>query len=732
MGFSNCAWRRVVTIAALLSAQSATAAVLDIKTVSSRPDRVSGGDVLVQVTQIDDAATPIMLNGADIRKSFRPGSMAHSRLALVSGLKLGANTLSAGGKTLSIKNYPITGPIVSGPHITPFFCTTDIFPMFGGSQKPEVADTKGFGKPLDKNCSAATKITYLYMPKGGKGFKLLPSTTTLPADMSTTTTTTGATVKFIVRMETATIDRGIYQSTILFDPTVDKAPNWYTPPKGWNHRLIAIEGHGCPGGWYHQGMEGGSSVNPSVDPSILSVQKLGEGYGLYGNTLQNASQSCNPIVSGEAAMMGKEHFIESYGPVAFTLSVGCSGGAYISNQMADALPGLFDGIMTACTFPDAFAIANSALDGHLLTHYFSKTGSKFKESQQVAISGYKGLKAFVDAANQAQRTDPVPNRPDVAGYKSAVWSDLVPKNLRFDPKTNPRGLRPTIYDVAKNVYGIDPKTGAALRTFDNVGVQYGLAALNSKAITADQFLDLNEGIGGYDQNANYVANRVVGDAGALKRVYQGGVTLSGGAGLSQIPVFDVTGTFNDDGGYHYQWYHFAVRERMARQNGDTKNHVMWRGNPVPLAKAWPAFISWVEAVAKDNSGRSQRQKVIANRPASLVDGCWKTPTAFTAEPQVFGSDSKTSCNAAFPSYGFPRLAAGGPLAADIIKCALRPVNAKDYKVAFNPDQTARLKKIFAGGVCDFSKPGVGQVKVVPWASFGPAQENLVYDITRQG
>ena len=70
--------------------------------------------------------------------------------------------------------------------------------------------------------------------------------------------------------------------------------------------------------------------------------------------------------------------------------------------------------------------------------------------------------------------------------------------------SNPTGARPTVFDAARNVYGKNPKTGAALRPFDNVGVQYGLNALNSGAITMQQFLEMNEKIGGYDQDANYV------------------------------------------------------------------------------------------------------------------------------------------------------------------------------------------------------------------------------------
>jgi hypothetical protein len=131
------------------------------------------------------------------------------------------------------------------------------------------------------------------------------------------------------------------------------------------------------------------------------------------------------------------------------------------------------------------------------------------------------------------------------------------------------------------------------------------------------------------------------------------------------------------------------------------------------------------------SNRSPRKKTIADRPASLTDGCWKDKDNFTSEPQSFSREPTTACNASFPSFAFPRYVAGGPLTANVIKCRLRPVEAKDYQVSFMPDQMARLKRIFTGGVCDFSKPGAGQMKVVLWVSFGPAPENLVCDITRK-
>jgi len=194
----------------------------------------------------------------------------------------------------------------------------------------------------------------------------------------------------------------------------------------------------------------------------------------------------------------------------------------------------------------------------------------------------------------------------------------------------------------------------------------------------------------------------------------GGVTLGGGGGLGSIPVFD-DGAYNDERGYHYQWYHFAIRERIRKQNGNADNHVMWRG-PVQAEAAWAAFIKWVEA---------------KKRPADLVDGCWMVDAAkkatFVAEPQTFSSKPDSKCNAAYPSSAFTRYVAGGPIDANILKCQLKPIDASDYP-ALAPAELQRLKTIFPGGVCDYSKPGVNQTPVVPWASFGPAPKNLIFDL----
>jgi hypothetical protein len=692
---------------------------IEIKTLSTDASRVTGGDVLVQVAVPPSTPTQtvsVTVAGRDVSGAFQNTSPNVFR-GLVTGLVNGKNTLmvSAGGKTATfdVTNYPIAGPVTSGPWIQPFICQTNVFKLPDGTT---------LGPPLDANCSAKTVVQYIYRTEGADArFKPLATPVTaasLPADLAKTTTVAGVTMNFIVRVETGTMNRGIYQNVVLFDPTTDVPPTPATPPKGWNRRLIGMHGSGCPGGWYIQGGALGANI---IDPV-----RLGEGYALFNNTLNHPTNSCNAVVAGETAMMGKEHFIETFGVPFYTFTTGGSGGAYTSLQIADALPGLFDGVTISATFPDALAIASSGLDAHLLTHYFTVTdASGFTDPQKVAVSGYHGMKAFIDAANQSQRTDPVPGRADIEGYQSARWNAVVPESLRYDPAKNVKGARPTVFDAARNVYGVNPATGAALRPFDNVGVQYGLSALESGAITVKQFLDLNEKIGGFDQDANYTPARAVGDAGAIKRAYQGGLMLGANGGLKSIPIFD-NATSNETGGYHYGWFHFALRERLRQANGgNSDNMVMWRS--VDAAAAKNVFDQWMVAYKSDSSADPQRTKVLRAKPQDAADGCYdkSTPPVFIPDALPFSSKPTSRCTELYPVYSNPRHDAGGPLAANVMKCQLKPIDVKDYHVALSDAERARLNAIFPGGVCDWSKPGVNQTPVVAWASFGPSPKNLV-------
>jgi hypothetical protein len=724
-----------------------------VEVLSSKAEYVSGGDVLVAIKKQQAGAGTLSakLNGVDVAAAFKPDPADSSRLlGVVSGLVDGANTLSAdfGGAAtkVTLTNYPITGPMLSGPHLKPYICQTEAFTLPDGSK---------LGVATDANCSAATKVNYVYRATTGGALKPLPSTSSLPADVATTTNTLGVTVPFVVRVETGTMNRGIYQNAVLHDPTSDTTPTPLSPPKGWNKRLIANHGSGCTGGWYVQGAAMG--VSPLTGDNLT---RLGEGYAVFINTLNHPTNSCNATLAGESTMMGKEHFIKTFGVPYYTVSTGGSGGAYTSLQVADAYPGLFDGVLVNSTFPDAMSISMSSLDAKLLSRYYNaaNTGA-FTEDQMVTVSGHKNARAWYDLALQSGRTDPITGRVDptpaspnpfVGGYKAGVWSAAVPTALRYDPSTNPTGARATVFDVGRNIFGIDAATGFALRPYDNVGVQYGLAALKAGKITPAQFVDLNEKVGGYDQDGNYVTARAVGDAGAIKRSYQSGIQLHGGGGLASIPVVDIGGIYDDDQFYHYQWFHFAVRERMAAANGSTGNHVMWRGagpitellgsptavgtaiNQAANTQSWAMFIQWMDAYKADTSGSTQRDKVIARKPANAVDGCFTkslTPQ-FIAEAQTLSSQASTQCNTLYPSWTAPRIEAGGPVSAQNLKCQFKLLARADYTATFTDAEWARLQATFPYGVCDWSKPGVNQTAAVPYASFGPSTINQVFDISK--
>jgi hypothetical protein len=62
--------------------------------------------------------------------------------------------------------------------------------------------------------------------------------------------------------------------------------------------------------------------------------------------------------------------------------------------------------------------------------------------------------------------------------------------------------------------------------------------------------------------------------------------------------------------------------------------------------------------------------------------------------------------------------AGESISTDNMECQLKPLRQSDYyPITFTAEQWAQVKKVFATGVCDFSKSGVGQQKTIPWQTY---------------
>jgi hypothetical protein len=114
----------------------------------------------------------------------------------------------------------------------------------------------------------------------------------------------------------------------------------------------------------------------------------------------------------------------------------------------------------------------------------------------------------------------------------------------------------------------------------------------------------------------------------------------------------------------------------------------------------------VENIQADTSDAPQAAKVVRARPEEATDACFTRTDVKVVEPQT--SDGPGLCNQLYPSYGTPRTVAGAPLAADIVKCQLKPIDWAEYNVTFSPTERARLLAIFPEGVCDWTRRGVDQ------------------------
>jgi hypothetical protein len=595
---------------------------------------------------------------------------------------VGKNILRASMKgstavSLTVTNYPITGPILSGPHLWPYECRTV---------------ESGLGDPLDSDCSAAAKTEYFYRTTNN-AFKPLPDPSApRPADLVTTTTNEGKTVPYIVRVDSGTVNRTIYRIAILDDPQ-PRAPQWIPGP-GWNRKLAVGFGGGA-GTQYNQG------VNQAT--GALNHVYLSRGFAfMIATELVNQLHS-NAVLQGETLMMLKEHFIKTYGVPKWTVGFGGSGGAIQQLLITEMYPGLLDGLQPSLSFPDS---SMQTADSGLLQNFWHKADpAVWTDAKKSAVEGY------TPGTTAAWARSFVP----IALAANARGCGLKDESKVYDPVKNPKGVRCTSQEMRANIYGRDPKTGFARKGQDNIGVQYGLAALNSGAISVDEFLELNEKIGGNDIDGNYIPERVAGDRIAIRAAYESGLLNSGGGGLANVPILHTRPYADHRGDIHDRQRDFTIRARLEKAYGRSDNEVIWLAGlgenyqtlKVDLVSlALDTMNQWLDNITGDPAPLSI-EKVVRNKPANAVDSCWDADGNKIVEPASFSSQGK--CNTLYPVHGEPRLVAGAPLTNDVLKCQLKPIHYSDYKVAFIDAQKARIAKVFPEGVCDFSKPGVEQV-----------------------
>lgn len=724
-----------------------------IDVLSNRADLISDGDALLEITwpagaKLDKAK--VTVDGVNVTAAF--ATRANGRyMGLVTGLKNGTSEIKAhvpgSNAFITITNHPIGGPVFAGAQLQPWICATVVsqeVTVMGNAGQTALAMTRASGllsDPVDAQCNTATTYSYYYQPVTAPAdctftitganpcfvaFTSLNDPATRPANAAIAdfTNDRGDTVKSLIRVERGVLNRNIYQLVTFYDPLDQNKP--WAPSKGWNQKL-------------HWKFGAGASTSRFMEPpgvaTIFDQNALRRGFMVASSHLTNNGSNSNNTLAAETVMMVKERIIENYGEIRYTMSDGGSGGSIMQHSIASAYPGLTNGLMTTISYPDQISIWMEVADCGLLQAtvtqaapggYYSRPGSPgelLSQDQRVAINGHAASTGLLKTGFCNSWTGSFLNASNPASANNCGFG--FPAALVYNATTNPNGVRCDTYDHDASMVGTFVDTDGIAKANvprDNVGMQYGLKALqlpagDPGAISPEEFVLLNEGIGGYTADRVWIPSRMQAAPAVLNTYYSGGL-VSDGRQLAKVPMIDLRTQNGLGGDIHMNWRSKALRDRLDRDHGSHANSLLWSGVQTGLTlEAFITMNTWLTNIESDPSANPIEVKVVNNKPAGAVDFCQVSDGATPPVLTRIGVDDP-ACPVKY--FGSPRIASGGPLAENVFKCQLKPLNFGDLDytgIAFTLEQQARLHAVFPDGVCDWSKLGVSQVPVNPWTTF---------------
>ena len=722
--------------------------------LSNRPDLISGYDVLVEVVlgaAGDISQLSLTRNGDDVTNVLEATADDPLRLlGTVDGLALGENTLAVNlGNSIVVTNFPTEGPVFTGPHLTPWDCQDSA---------------------VDEFCNQPVRYAFEYKSTDPDSSGLLEyDPENPPDDVAMTTTDTGETVPFIVRREIGFMARDQYEIKTLFNLDEDWTPA--NPQPQWNGRLLVTHGGSCGGDRDTSSPRfvdyaGTIPEQPAIENSFVTA--LSRGWSVLSTAQLNLGHNCSLAYQAESLMMVKERYVEQYGPLRYTVGSGCSGGSITQNMIANAYPGLYNALLTTCTYPDVMSTATQFADYHILLRYFgfrlsepdgfedlasvfmARDGTSFSVAQMNAIYGHENgvlnasladdlfFFAAVNPENDCGVPAPEPGNPDT----------------RYDADENPGGERCDVLTFMENMIGprerFDAENndrwsanevllgrGFAGFPLGNEGVQYGLVPLQNGEITPAQFLALNTNVGALDADINVTEARLRPDSPALPNAYRTGI-LNTIVNMDTVPIINMTGP--DPGIAHDSVHGYWLRYRFEREFPDVtreqSNFVMWGGptaligDPNYLNESLLAMASWLDAIEADQSNTPLAQKILDNKPADVTDQCSIRPGL-----------NEMCTEEEMAVFGTPRTEAGDREFGDMVQCRLRPFSREDDyglgNIVWGDAEWAQLEATFSRGVCDFAPAGtegrdpdadrpIGWEPTITWLSYQDEVGDMVH------
>ena len=654
-------------------------------------------------------------------------------------------------------SYPIelgeVGPVQSlfaGPLQYPFLCRIAESKL----GQPLVDNHEGIGVAVydeemrevigySQDCLIPSRAEYYYVPKGKTGFRPLED---LDGEIEKITLGSRQ-VDFVVRLEIGVINRFLYGIAVLRGPDEQLSR---PDPSYWNRRLI-YQFRGGVGVGRRQG-----KLRPK-DLLKRRFEQLKLGYAVVYSTGNQTSNHYNIWLAEDTALRVKRQFTSLYGAPLYTVGIGGSGGAIQQYLLAQNNPEVLDAIIPLYSYPDMVTQATPAIDCELMEYYFDHSdNSKWSDwdkrewiegmhAQKWARNQYAEIDLLARLASARKPRWSVGLTECVSGWRGLTALIANPATIHYARRFAPQvaqAVHWTYWDDLKQFYGVDTD-GFARRTWDNVGVQYGLAALLEGKVDIEEFIDLNARIGGWKPSdemqisrfwylagdpdpekfdlwdshnitplgEDEIAARASGDVSAMQAAYRSGNVFIGNVTL---PIIDLRHYLDDELDMHHSYASFSSRLRIAKTRGEADNHIIWMARKPynPVSQAVELTDRWMLNI-KLYPGRS----VLENRPFDAVDRCYDAAGEAIAEGEsvwdgAWNGQPDGACMKSYPAYQGPRMVAGAGRDGDMLKCQLMPVQeAIDRKLYGQLDMSVvqeQLEAIFPEGVCDYSKPDLAR------------------------
>ena len=592
-----------------------------------------------------------------------------------------------------------------------------------------------------RDCSLPTAVLYYYHNTASGEFEPYNSASTNVEMLSIN----GEQVPFVVRLEVGTINRHIYVIAMLRGPAdAPRKPDLAY----WNRKLI-YQLRGGVGIGRRQGRI------PMYYIPDRNQGQLRLGYAVAYSTANQTSNSYDVQLAEDTLARVKRQFMARYGEPLYTVGIGGSGGALQQYLIGQNRPGLLDAGIALYSYPDMVTQISRVMDCELLEYYFDVTdveNPKWQSwSQRSWIEGFNARDDGPNVFNQLRAVSAVsrgewPTWSDGNTECTKSWRNLTPQIANpnytyfaslFAPDVR-RQVSWTYWDNLKNVFGTD-EHGHALRTYDNVGVQYGLRALQRGQITIAEFLKLNANIGGWKAAVEMAperfwrsgggesdladmsiwshqnmtndgidgkpAPRSDGNLQAMAAAYRSGQVF---LGELSMPIIDFRHYLEPELDMHHSKQSFSARLRLQRRQGHAENQVIWSSRKpyTPLPEAFDVLDRWVM-----NMRTNPDLGIAKARPEDAIDRCYNSAGELIASGDgvwdgIWNDKDNGECMSTYPIFSNPRIVAGDDYVGDIFKCHLQSVDDAIAKGLYAPFDVSEyrddLQQIFPTGVCDYS------------------------------